>query len=262
MEKEQSKRIIEALLFVSDKPVSLDSLREVLKDVEATELRAVIEELNSEYSSSGRSFAIKEIAGGFQMLTDPVYSKWISALYKRPPDRLSGPALETLAIIAYRQPLTRAQIEMIRGVNVDGVLRTLEERSLIRTRGRVDGPGRPILYGTTTEFLQHFGLKSLEELPKLKEFKESDLDFVKEKDKHEVVNVETGKLESGVQSDDKNNIDSPAIVSSLKQDDLSESDAKNAVAPRCGSGIVAPRDDLSESDNNKSEDPDGNQQIT
>ncbi|MDD5437198.1 MAG: SMC-Scp complex subunit ScpB [Candidatus Omnitrophica bacterium] len=199
MEKEQSKRIVEALLFVSDKPVSLDTLKEVLREVESTEIRTIIEELNAEYISSTRSFAIKEIAGGFQMLTDPVYSKWISALYKRPPDRLSGPALETLAIIAYRQPLTRIQIEMIRGVNVDGVLHTLEERNLIRSRGRAEGPGRPILYGTTTEFLQHFGLKSLEELPKLKEFKESDLDFVKEKEKHEVVNAETGKLEAQAQ---------------------------------------------------------------
>ena len=196
MEKDQSKKIIEALLFVSDKPVSIDTLKDVLKDVDPTDIRKVVEELNSEYSSSGRSFAIKEIAGGFQMLTDPVYSKWISALYKRPPDRLSGPGLETLAIIAYKQPLTRSQIELIRGVNVDGVLRTLEERNLIRTRGRLEAPGRPILYGTTTEFLQHFGLKSLEELPNLKEFNEHDLDFVKEKEKHDVVNTETGKLEN------------------------------------------------------------------
>ncbi len=194
MEKDQSKKIIEALLFVSDKPVSIETLKAVLKDVDPTEIRAIIEELNGEYSSSGRSFAIKEIAGGFQMLTDPVYSKWISALYKKPPDRLSGPGLETLAIIAYKQPLTRSQIEIIRGVNVDGVLHTLEERNLIRSRGRSEGPGRPILYGTTPEFLQHFGLKSLDELPKLKEFQESDLDFVKEKEKHEVVNTETGEL--------------------------------------------------------------------
>ncbi|MCX5680350.1 MAG: SMC-Scp complex subunit ScpB [Candidatus Omnitrophica bacterium] len=194
MDKDQAKRIIEALLFVSDKPVSIDALKDVLKEVDPTEIRALVEELNGEYSTQGRSFSIKEIAGGFQMLTDPLYSRWISALYKRPPDRLSGPSLETLAIIAYRQPITRTDIEGIRGVNVDGVLKTLEERGLIRTKGRVDGPGRPILYGTTSEFLQHFGLKSLEELPKLKEFKESDLDFVKMQDKNEVVDTGTGKL--------------------------------------------------------------------
>ncbi len=194
MDKDQAKRIIEALLFVSDKPVSIDALKDVLKEVDPTEIRAIVEELNGEYSSQGRSFSIKEIAGGFQMLTDPLYSRWISALYKRPPDRLSGPSLETLAIVAYRQPITRADIEAIRGVNIDGVVKTLEERGLIRTKGRVDGPGRPILYGTTSEFLQHFGLKSLEELPKLKEFKETDLDFVKMHDKKEVVDPRTGKL--------------------------------------------------------------------
>lgn len=195
MDREEKKRIIEALLFVSDKPVSIDALRDVMKDVEPTEARALIEELNGEYSSSGRSYSIKEIAGGFQMLTDPVYSRWISELYKRPSDKLRGPTLETLAIIAYKQPITRSGIEAIRGVNVDGVLRTLEEHNLIKSRGRLDAPGRPILYGTTTEFLQHFGLRSLDELPKLKEFQESDLDFVKENARQEVVNTETGRLE-------------------------------------------------------------------
>ena len=194
MDKTKAKRIIEAILFVSDKPVSIMTLKDVLKDIEPTQIRECVEELNNEYSSSERSFSVREIAGGFQMLTDPVYSSWITSLYKRPPDRLTGPALETLAIVAYKQPLTRSDIEIIRGVNVDGVLHTLEERSLIKTKGRVDGPGRPILYGTTNEFLQHFGLKSLEELPKLKEFKETDLDFVKMQDKKEVVVMNSGKL--------------------------------------------------------------------
>lgn len=214
MDKQEAKRIIEALLFVSDKPISLDTLRDVLTDIESTDVRSLIEELNQEYSSSGRSFTVREIAGGFQMLTDPIYSKWISALYKRPPDRLTGPGLETLAIVAYKQPITRAEIEAIRGVNVDGVLRTLEERMLIRTRGRLEAPGRPILYGTTTEFLKHFGLKSLEELPKLKEFQESDLDFVREKARAELINKETGKLEiheapALVENAGKENTDDP-----------------------------------------------------
>jgi segregation and condensation protein B len=194
MDKQEVKRIIEAILFVSDKPVSITTLKDVLKEVDPTDIRTSIEELNSEYDSTERSFSIKEIAGGFQMLTDPVYSTWISSLYKKPSDRMTGPALETLAIIAYKQPITRNDIEAIRGVNVDGVLHTLEERSLIRTRGRVEGPGRPMLYGTTNEFLQHFGLKSLEDLPKLKEFQESDLDFVKEQQKAQVIDTKTGEL--------------------------------------------------------------------
>ncbi len=201
MDRQEAKRIIEALLFVSDKPVSLDALKDVLKDIESTNIRTLIEELNQEYSSSGRSFAVKEIAGGFQMLTDPIYSKWISALYKRPPDRLTGPSLETLAIVAYKQPITRAEIEAIRGVNVDGVLRTLEDRNLIRTRGRMDAPGRPILYGTTAEFLQHFGLVSLEELPRLKEFQESDLDFVREKARAEIINPVRSETSNGINQD-------------------------------------------------------------
>jgi segregation and condensation protein B len=205
MDRDSTKKVIEALLFVSDKPVSIDAIKDILKSVDPTDIRAMIEELNKEYAASNRSFSIKEIAGGFQMMTDPVYSKWILALYKRPPDRLTGPALETLAIIAYRQPLTRSEIEVIRGVNVDGVLHTLEERNLIRTRGRVDGPGRPILYGTTQEFLQHFGLKSLEELPKLKEFQEGDLDFVKEAEKRRaVINTETGKMDDKRPEENKN----------------------------------------------------------
>lgn len=197
MDKEEAKRIIEALLFVSDKPLSIDTLKDVLKDIEPAQVRDVLMELSDEYAASPRSFSIKEIAGGFQMLTDPIYSRWIAALYKKGPDRLTGPSLETLAIIAYKQPITRTDIEIIRGVNVDGVLRTLEERDLIRTKGRLDAPGRPILYGTTNEFLQHFGLRSLEELPNLKEFQESDLDFVREAQKTEVINKETGKLEGG-----------------------------------------------------------------
>lgn len=195
MDREEAKRIIEALLFVSDKPVSVDTLKDVLKDIEPVQVRDVVTELNSEYSASGRSFSIKEIAGGFQMLTDPIYSRWIAALYKKGSDKLTGPSLETLAIIAYKQPITRTDIEVIRGVNVDGVLRTLEERNLVKTKGRLDAPGRPILYVTTNEFLQHFGLRSLEELPNLKEFQESDLDFVKEAQKSGVINKETGKLE-------------------------------------------------------------------
>jgi len=196
VDRREAKKIIEAILFVSDKPVSIMTLKDVLKDIEPTEVRACIEELNNEYSSTDRSFSIKEIAGGFQMLTDFVYSTWISSLYKKPADRMTGPALETLAIIAYKQPLTRSDIEMIRGVNVDGVLHTLEERNLIRTRGRVDAPGRPILYGTTNEFLQHFGLKSLEDLPKLKEFQESDLDFIKEQQKSQAIDKQTGELKT------------------------------------------------------------------
>lgn len=216
MDRDEAKKIVEALLFVSDKPISIDTLREVLQSLDPVDIRAMIEELNGAYAASGRSFAVKEIAGGFQMMTDPVYSKWIAALYKQPADRLTGPALETLAIIAYRQPITRNDIEAIRGVNIDGVLHTLEERDLIRVRGRLEAPGRPILYGTTGEFLERFGLKSLEELPKLKEFKESDLDFVKAEKASPVVDVATGKLQTHTPAapQDQPQAEAPAPASS------------------------------------------------
>jgi len=215
MDREESRKIVEALLFVSDKPVSIEALHDILKDIEPTQVRGIIEELNKEYASSGRSFNIKEIAGGFQMLTDPIYSRWIAALYKRPSDRLTGPSLETLAIIAYKQPLTRSDIEAIRGVSVDGVIHTLEERSFIKTKGRLDAPGRPILYGTTNEFLQHFGLRSLDELPKLKEFQEADLDFVRDKGKNEVIDTETGKLYS---SSEKPVVEAPVPENTAKEE--------------------------------------------
>jgi len=185
MAHEDPKRIIEALLFASDRPLNVESMREVIKEIPGVDVKSVISALNEEYLRSNRCFSIREIAGGYQFMTDPALGKWIARLTKRPPDKLTGPALETLAIIAYRQPITRSEIEAIRGVNVDGVLHTLETRGLVRTRGRKDAVGRPILYGTTSEFLKQFGLKSVEELPKLREFSESDLEFVKKAEERE-----------------------------------------------------------------------------
>ncbi len=225
MERQEVKSIIEALLFVSDKPVAPEILKDVLGKIELDEIRSSIEELNGDYASTARSFSIKEIAGGYQMMTDPVYSKWITELYKRPADKLRGPALETLAIIAYKQPITRNHIELIRGVNVDGVINTLEERNLIRVRGRAEGPGRPLLYGTTNDFLKHFGLKSLEELPNLKEFQEADLDFVKASEKREVINQQTGELER-VESGARE----AAALESLPQNPLAPGDERGSFA--------------------------------
>jgi len=180
MDKEILMRTIEALLFVSNDSLSQEQIKNIIEDVTPDEISGAIEQLKEEYAKTGRTFQIVEVAGGWQMMTDPSMAKWIRRLYKRSKPRLSAPSLETLAIIAYRQPLARSEIEMIRGVNVDGVIYTLMERGLIKVAGRKDAPGRPILYGTTKEFLQHFGLNSLQELPMLKEFKESDLDFAQE----------------------------------------------------------------------------------
>ncbi|NQT75848.1 MAG: SMC-Scp complex subunit ScpB [Candidatus Omnitrophica bacterium] len=178
MDRKQAKNIIEAMLFVSDKPLFIQEIKGVLEEFDARQIKDVIAELTKEYEETQRAFTIKEIAGGFQIVTDPMLAPWLKKLYKTSgADRLTGPSLETLAIIAYKQPVTKPEIEAIRGVNVDGVLKTLIEKNLVRIAGRKDTVGRPILYGTTQEFLQYFGLSSLEELPKLEEFHFTEKDI-------------------------------------------------------------------------------------
>lgn len=171
MEREQTKRIIEALLFTSDKPLSIAQIKEALEEQEPAVINSLIGELGREYIETGRSFKISEVAGGYRIYTDPEYAPWLRKLYRTSRmERLSHPALETLAIVAYRQPITRLEIEDIRGVSVDGVLRTLLEKALVRISGRKSIAGRPFLYNTTRQFLESFGLRSLEDLPKMEEF--------------------------------------------------------------------------------------------
>ncbi|MBI3996860.1 MAG: SMC-Scp complex subunit ScpB [Candidatus Omnitrophica bacterium] len=168
MDEHQVKQILEALLFVFSQPLSLKRLLEIVPDIEAPQMRALIQTLNGEYTSSGRAFHIQEVAGGYQLVTDQQWAPWIRRALQSPkPDSVSNATLETLAIIAYRQPITKAEIEAVRGVDVSASLDTLTERRFVRIAGRKESPGRPFLYGTTPEFLRHFGLKSLDALPKL-----------------------------------------------------------------------------------------------
>jgi segregation and condensation protein B len=177
MTNDEAKRIIEALLFATNRPVAINDITAVLEDIESAVIRDMINELNSEYQAQQRSFSITEVAGGFQLVCDPYYAPWIKKLMvKEKTQRLSMPSLETLAIIAYKQPITRSEIETIRGVNIDGVIEGLLEKNLIKTGGRKEAPGRPFFYATTSEFLTHFGLRALEDLPKLKEFSETDIE--------------------------------------------------------------------------------------
>jgi segregation and condensation protein B len=197
MTNEEVKRIIETLLFSCDKPLSIKELNDVLEDVDSRLLRTLLTELKQDYESAQRPISLIEIAGGFQLTTDPYYAPWVRKLFKRDRvSRLSMPALETVAIIAYRQPITRSEIEAIRGVNVDGVIHNLTERALIRTVGRKDAPGRPILYATTTDFLKHFGLNSLDELPVLKEFEEADIKLGEE----QALSIEKGETDGTEQA--------------------------------------------------------------
>ena len=160
-------QIIEALLFASDAPLSAADLSRVDERLDEDTVEAVIQELRAEYEVGERSFQIYEVGGGFQLLTRPEFVTILERYDSVPqPSRLSAPALEVLAIIAYRQPLGRAEIEDIRGVGSSGVLRTLQERSLVEPVARGEGLGRPLLYGTTQKFLEHFGFRSLEDLPR------------------------------------------------------------------------------------------------
>ncbi len=171
--EDKTIQIIEALIFASDSPLPVNKIKEIIEGIGTREIRAAVNKLNQRYDELPSALKIVEVAGGFQMVTRPDYADYLARLYKsRQTHRLTHKALETLAIIAYKQPITKQEMEHIRGVNVDGVVRTLIERNLITVVGREKAPGNPLLYGTTKEFLEYFGLKSLDDLPKLKEIDE------------------------------------------------------------------------------------------
>ena len=166
-------RLIEAYIFAAESPLSLDRLS-LLLERPRQELRPVIEQLQTEYPPGGHGFYLAEVAGGYQFRTDSALAPWLRKLRKERPFRFSQAGLETLAIIAYRQPITRAEIEYLRGVDSGGVMKTLLEKNLLRILGKKDVPGRPLLYGTSRQFLELFGLRDLTDLPTLKEFSALD----------------------------------------------------------------------------------------
>lgn len=164
------KTIIEGLLFVADEPLTLEKLAQAFEEEISPERMArAVDELINEYEEMGRAFVLKPVAGGFQFRTRPEVSSYALRLKKKSPARLSRAALETLAIIAYRQPVLRVEVEKIRGVDAGGMIKLLLEKELIRMVGRKELPGRPILYGTTKKFLETFDLPSLEALPSMEE---------------------------------------------------------------------------------------------
>ena len=167
------KGILEAILFVSGEPLSVDRMLGVIEGVSRAELVSALQALQGDYAAEGRGLQLVEVAGGFQIATRLDCAPWIKRLERaKEGARLSRSAMETLAILAYKQPVVRAEIEQIRGVDSAAVLKTLLERRLIRIVGRKDAPGRPIMYGTTRQFLQAFGLKDLADLPALRDIKE------------------------------------------------------------------------------------------
>ncbi|MGB2598977.1 MAG: SMC-Scp complex subunit ScpB [Candidatus Omnitrophota bacterium] len=193
---EKIKRIIEALLIVSESGVSREELQKVVgEDVDTRDLDEAVRILKEEYSAETRSFNIVERAERYRIATKPKYMSWINKLYRKEPDRLTGPSLETLAIVAYKQPITRVEIESIRGVNVGGVLKTLLDKDLVQVNGRKDVIGKPLIYGTSDRFLELFGLNSLEDLPELMDFSEEELEYTKPQE-HNIVEAEEGSDES------------------------------------------------------------------
>lgn len=160
-------QIVEAVLFASDAPLTAEEIARADEMLDEDQVEEAIRLLRAEYDDAGRSFQLVEVAEGHQVLTRPEFAPYLERFDNVPrPSRLSGPALETLAIIAYRQPIGRLEMEYVRGVGVSGVVRTLQERNLIEVVGRAEGLGRPLLYGTTRHFLEHFGFVSLEDLPR------------------------------------------------------------------------------------------------
>src|SRR5881275_1566660 len=179
-------RVIEALLFSAQKPLTTRELRDAIKGAggddelepnefsksNEAEIAAALEQLKIEYIEQQRAFQLVEKAEGWQLVSDPAYAHWVRQVVPTPkPARLTAPALETLAIIAYRQPIMRADVEAVRGVTIEGVLQTLMERGLVKISGRAELPGRPLLYETTQFFLEHFGLRNLDELPNAEELR-------------------------------------------------------------------------------------------
>ena len=181
MNNSELKGIIEALLFVAGEPLSIDRIKNILEDADKKSIQDMLWELQHEYDMRLSGLRIVEVAGGFQIASRPELALWIKRLRKvKQSSRLSKPSLETLAIIAYKQPLVKAEIEDIRGVDSSGVIKGLLDKHMIKIVGRKDVAGRPILYATTREFLQYFGLRDISDLPTLKEFTESAASFDEE----------------------------------------------------------------------------------
>jgi segregation and condensation protein B len=179
MNKEEFKPIVDALIFASDTPLGIQKIKQIIeevsrKQVSAKDIREIIEEINRDNKAQQRGFYLQEVAGGYQFRTRPNYASWIKKLKKSKLFRLTQSTMETLAIIAYKQPITRAETEKIRGVDSGGIIKNLLEKNIIKVMGRKNIPGRPFLLGTTKKFLETFGLEKLSDMPSLKELENLD----------------------------------------------------------------------------------------
>ena len=223
------KNIIESLLFVAEEPLSIEQLKQVLSLPDSKLIRQTLNELIADHEGRQGAFSLHEVAGGYQFRSRTEYVPWIKRLLQPKPSRLSKAALETLAIIAYKQPMIRSDVEHLRGVDCGGVLRMLLERKLIRVLGRKEIPGRPLIYATTKQFLQVFDLKNLKDLPSPKEIEALGLETLEETEPEEnTVDANTpetdvmDKTEPEDQSDNKEQDTPQQTESDSEQKELDE----------------------------------------
>ncbi len=172
MEHDRKKQLVEALILAAGEPISAAKLADIVPHLKPARARELVADLSREYEEQGRGFEIWEVAGGYQLRTRPELAPYVRQLLKERPLRLSKAAIETLSVVAYKQPVTRAEVEHVRGVDAGPMLRSLVERGLVKIAGHREVPGRPMLYGTTKRFLETFGLRRLEDLPTLREIDE------------------------------------------------------------------------------------------
>ena len=215
---ERLKYIIESLLFVSETPLTMDQLKGILEGEETASIRAAIEVLTAEYEQRDGGFVLKQVAGGYQFRTQGRYNEWIKRLIRPNAPRMSKAALETLAIIAYNQPIIRSDIEHIRGVDSGGVIRMLMERKLIRVLGRKEIPGRPLIYATTRHFLEVFELKDLKDLPTPREIEELSRSQLEEQPEMEA----PPGVEDPPEAENPPEVDDPPDASPTASDDISQ----------------------------------------
>lgn len=207
MDDSEKRRIVEAVILGSPEPISAQRVAAVIPYCKPAKVRILVEDLNAEYAEQGRSFEIAEVAGGYQARTIPEFATFLQQIQPQRPLRLSKAALETLAIVAYRQPVTRAEIEEIRGVDAGAVVRGLLERKLLRLAGRKEVPGRPMLFGTTRRFLEIFGLEKLEDLPSLRQLEE-----LAPREAMDAGNTVEGDLETGTRGEFEPSVEAPAAL--------------------------------------------------
>lgn len=218
MEDQEAKAVIEALLFMGGETLTLNTIRKII-EVDKYNTERIMRDLILDYSTRNSGLFIVEVAEGYQMVTNPACAPWVKKLLSTSvPKKLTQSSLETLAIVAYKQPIIKAELEAIRGVNSDGVVKTLLERRLIKILGRKEVPGRPLMYGTTKEFLQYFGLKDLSELPTLKEFQEVDLPEPPDRTEQDL----KGSEESSAPEQERDTEDSVIDEDTDRQDEMSD----------------------------------------